>query len=81
MCPPNKPSAYHEYVLAAGPTSSSLWRAVGQQWAYVSDDKVFNMMNVTAAGLVKAADQGLLTKCSLDALEFETQRLRPVRDT
>ena len=41
-CPPNKPQAYvdedgtpYKYVVAAGPTSQSLWEAVGDGWAYV----------------------------------------------
>ena len=39
------------------------------------------MMGATVAGLVKAAEQGYLTKCSVDAIEFEMRRLRPVHDT
>ena len=86
-CPPNKPQAYvdkdgapYKFVVAAGPTSQSLWEAAGDGWAYVDDDKVFNMVTVSAAGLLKAAEKGFLTKCSVDAIEFETQRPRPVRD-
>ena len=30
------------------------------------------MMGVSAAGLLKAAEKGFLTKCSVDAIEFET---------
>ena len=87
-CPLNKPQAYpqedgtpYKYVVAAGPTSRSLWKAEGQQWTPIPDTKAFGMMGVTAAGLVKAAEQGYLTKCPLDAIEFETLRLRPVHDT
>ena len=87
-CPPNKPQAYvdkdgtpYTYVVAAGPTSQSLWKAAGDGWTYVDDDKVFNMVTVSAAGLLKAAEKGYLTKCSVDAIEFEMQRLTTVRDT
>ena len=87
-CPLNKPQAYpqedgtpYKYVVAAGPASRSLWKAEGQQWTPIPDTKAFGMMGVTAAGLVKAAEQGYLTKCPLDAIEFETLRLRPVHDT
>ena len=87
-CPPNKPQAYvdedgtpYKYVVAAGPASRSLWKAEGQQWTPIPDTKAFGMMGVTAAGLVKAAEQGYLTKCSVDAIEFEMRRLRPVHDT
>ena len=75
-CPPNKPQAYvdkdgtpYKFVVAAGPTSQSLWEAVGDGWAYVDDDTVFNMMKVSAADLLKAAEKGYLTKCSVDAIE------------
>ena len=85
-CPPNKPQAYvdkdgapYTYVVAAGPTSQSLWKAAGDGWAYVDDNTVYNMMGATVAGLLKAAEKGFLTKCSVDAIEFETQRPRPVR--
>ena len=87
-CPLNKPQAYpqedgtpYKYVVAAGPTSQSLWEAVGDGWAYVDDDTVYNMMGATVAGLLKAAEKGYLTKCSVDAIEFEMRRLRPVHDT
>ena len=39
------------------------------------------MMGASAAGLLKAAEKGFFTKCSVDAIEFETPRPRPVRDT
>ena len=85
-CPLNKPQAYvqedgtpYKYVVAAGPTSQSLWKAAGDGWTYIDDDKVFNMVTVSAAGLLKAAEKGFLKKCSVDAIEFETQRPRPVR--
>ena len=75
-CPPNKPQTYvdkdgapYTYVVAAGPTSHSLWKAAGDGWTYVDDDKVFNMVTVSAAGLLKAAEKGFLTKCSVDAIE------------
>ena len=61
-CPPNKPQAYvdkdgapYTYVVAAGPTSQSLWKAAGDGWTYVDDEKVFNMMGVSAAGLLTCA--------------------------
>ena len=38
------------------------------------------MMGATVAGLLKAAEKGFFTKCSVDAIEFEKQRPRPVRD-
>ena len=85
-CPLHEPRAYvdkdgtpYKFVVAAGPTSQSLWKAAGDGWAYVDDDRVFNMMGATAAGLLKAAEKGYLTKCSVDAIEFGTQRPRPVR--
>ena len=87
-CPLHEPRAYvqedgtpYKYVVAAGPTSRSLWKAEGQQWTPIPDTKAFGMMGATAAGLAKAAEQGYLTKCPLDAIEFETRRLRPVHDT
>ena len=86
-CPLKKPQAYlqedgtpYKYVVAAGPTSQSLWKAAGDGWTYVDDDKVFNMVKVSADGLLKAAEKGFLTKCSVEAIEFEMRRPRPVRD-
>ena len=38
------------------------------------------MVTVSAAGLLKAAEKGFLKKCSVDAIEFEMPRPRPVRD-
>ena len=67
--------AVHAQLLGA---LKALW---ADGWAYVDDDKVFNMMGATAAGLLKAAEKGFFTKCSVDAIEFETPRPRPVRDT
>ena len=86
-CPLHEPRAYVDkdgpftYVVTVGPTSRSLWKAEGQHWTPIPDTKAFGMMGVTAAGLVKAAEQGYLTKCPLDAIEFETLRLRAVHDT
>ena len=74
-CPLHEPRAYVDkdgpftYVVTVGPTSRSLWKAEGQQWTPIPDTKAFGMMGATAAGLAKAAEQGYLTKCSVDAIE------------
>ena len=64
--PPNKPQATS---IRAAPPAYGCRADVqspegrGRRLEYVDDDKVFNMMGATAAGLLKAAEKGYLTKC------------------